>query len=376
MKKVLILSFSTIASDPRVMRQVRLLEESHELTVAGYGAAPASSARFVPVVKQRTPLLKKLLWGTQLLAGAFDSYYWALPQVQSAAQALQGQDFDLIVANDLPALPLALSLARQQSPVLFDAHEYSPGEYEDQWLWRLLFQRYVDDLCRRHLPLCAAMSTICVGIADAYASRYGVQPFVVHNAPMHQTLSVSTVIADRIRMIHHGVASRVRRLEGMIDMMKWLDERFTLDLMLVDAEPKYLLSLKQRAADDARIRFLPPVPMPDICKTLQPYDIGVFLLPPTSFNYQYALPNKFFEFVQARLGVAIGPSPEMRALVEQHGCGVVANSFDPADLAQTLQRLTDSDVRQLKAASARAAPALGFEHDAARLHAVVERLLA
>lgn len=376
MKKVLILSFSTIASDPRVMRQVRLLEDSHELTIAGYGAAPTSKGRFVSVAKPRTPLFKKLLWSTRLLAGAFDAYYWALPQVQNAAQALQGLDADLIIANDLPALPLALSLARGLAPVFFDAHEYSPGEYENQWLWRLLFQRYVDDLCRRHLPRCAAMSTVCAGISDAYASHYGVQPFVVHNAPLHQALSASPVVDDRIRLIHHGVASRVRQLEGMIDMMKLLDGRFTLDLMLVNAEPQYLASLKQRAEHDARIRFLPPVPMPDICKTLQPYDIGVFLLPPTNLNYRYALPNKFFEFVQARLGVAIGPSPEMKALVEQHGCGLVANSFDPAELARALQSLTPDGVRRLKAASDRAAPALGFEHDAARVRATVERLLA
>lgn len=376
MKRVLVLSFSNVASDPRVMRQVRLLEDSYELTVAGYGTNPNTKGRFVPIVKPRTPMIKKLLWGTRLLAGAFDTYYWALPQVQNAAQALHGLDADLIIANDLPALPLALSLARGQAPVFFDAHEYSPGEYEDQWLWRVLFQRYTDNLCQRFLPQCAAMSTVCPGIADAFASNYGVQPIVVHNAPMHQALHASTVADNRVRLIHHGVASRVRRLEAMIDMMALLDERFTLDLMLVAAEPHYLLTLKQRAVNDTRIRFLPPVPMPDICRTLQHYDIGVFLLPPTSFNYRHALPNKFFEFVQARLGVAIGPSPEMKTLVDQYGCGVVANSFDPADLAQKLQNLNAEDVRQLKGASDRAAPALGFEHDAALVRATVEKLLA
>lgn len=376
MKRILILSFSTIASDPRVMRQVRLLEDSYELTVAGYGASPITKGRFVQVVKPSTPLTRKLLWGTRLLTRAFDAYYWALPQVQSAAQALLALDADLIIANDLPALPLALSLARGRAPVFFDAHEYSPGEYEDQWLWRVLFQRYTDDLCRRFLPQCAAVSTVCTGIANAYATNYGVQPIVVHNAPTFQALQPSTVDDDQIRLIHHGVASRVRRLEGMIDMMKSLDERFTLDLMLVATEPRYLDALKQRAGHDARIRFLSPVPMPDICRTLQPYDIGVFLLPPTSFNYRYALPNKFFEYVQARLGVAIGPSAEMKALVDQHGCGVVANSFDPADLAHKLQSLTADGVRRLKLASDRAASALGFEHDASLMRESVEKLLA
>ena len=66
----------------------------------------------------------------------------------------------------------------------------------------------------------------------------------------------------------------------------------------------------------------------------------------------------------------------MKALAEQHGCGVIANSFDPVDLAQALKSLTSDDVRRLKTAANRAAPALGFEHDAARVLATVERLLA
>lgn len=376
MKKVLILSFSNVANDPRVMRQVRLLEGIYELTVAGYGVAPVISGRFLSVEKPTTPVLKKLLWGGKLFAGAFDDYYWSLPQVRNASRSLQGVGADLIIANDLPALPLALALAGGKVPVFFDAHEYSPGEYEDQWMWRLLFQRYVDDLCRRYLPRCAAMSTVCAGIANAYAERYNVQPFVVHNAPLLQPLSVGEVTDGRIRLIHHGVASQVRRLEGMIEMMKSLDERFTLDFMLVESEPRYLTSLKILAARDARIRFLPPVSMPEICKALHAYDIGVFLLPPSSFNYRHALPNKFFEFVQARLGVAIGPSPEMKTLAGAHGFGVVSETFVPSDLGQALQRLTSDDVRRLKVAADRAAPGLAFEHDAARVRTTVERLLA
>ncbi len=69
MKKVLILSFSTIASDPRVMRQIRLLEHDYELTVAGHGERPAGSFRYVKVDKKSASLLRKLLWAGLLLYG-------------------------------------------------------------------------------------------------------------------------------------------------------------------------------------------------------------------------------------------------------------------------------------------------------------------
>ncbi|MDN5844384.1 MAG: glycosyltransferase [Alcaligenaceae bacterium] len=374
MKTILVLSFSPITIDPRVMRQVHLLGGSYQLVVAGYGDSPPGSGSFVRLEKSPVSLARKALWALKLLAGLHESYYWGLPQIQHAKKLLQAERFDLVIANDLPALPVALRLAGN-IPVLFDAHEYSPREYENSVLWRLLFQRYNQSMCLRYLPKAAGMSTVCQGIANEYAAKFGVRPFVVHNAPVLQPLVPSRVDEGHIRLVHHGVASRARQLESMIDMMAFLDERFTLDFMLMESEPGYMKFLVQRAKADRRIRFISPVAMPDICRTINVYDVGVFLLRPDNFNYQHALPNKFFEFVQGRLAVAIGPSPEMKALVERHRCGVVAASFEPRDLARALQSLNADDVRRLKAAAHAAAPELSFERDGRRLLAAIDSLL-
>ena len=37
-----------------------------------------------------------------------------------------------------------------------------------------------------------------------------------------------------------------------------------------------------------------------IVRTINQFDLGVYLLPPVNFNSAHALPNKFFEFIQAR----------------------------------------------------------------------------
>lgn len=357
------------------MRQVRLLEGLYDLTVAGFGASPATAARYILLEKPPTSIGRKGLWVLLLLSGAFESYYWDLPQVKSALEALRDAQYDLIIANDLSALPVALQLAGR-TPVLFDAHEYSPREYEDQLVWRLLFQRYNQSMCARYLPRVASMTTVCQGIANAYAAEYGVQPRVVHNAPLDQHLVPSLVDNSRIRLIHHGIASHVRRLELMIDMVLLLEDRFTMDFMLVEAEPKYLASLVARAKGDPRINFLAPVPMSDICKTINAYDVGVFLLRPDNFNYQHALPNKFFEFVQARLAVAIGPSPEMKSLVERYRCGVVAESFEPQALARILNALTVEDIYRMKSASNLAAAELSYEHDGKQLLDAIDSLIS
>jgi hypothetical protein len=115
--------------------------------------------------------------------------------------------------------------------------------------------------------------------------------------------------------------------------------------------------------------------MQELPQHLNRYDIGVFLLPPTNFNYRYALPNKLFEFIQARLAVAIGPSPEMARLVRQYCCGVIADDFTPEALAASLNRLTGADIDRLKQASHAAAKELCFEKNAPILLKMVERVL-
>jgi hypothetical protein len=356
------------------MRQIRLLENDYQVTVAGYGQKPDAKIRFVKLEKSPASLLRKLFWSVKLLIGAFESYYWNQEQVRSALKLLNTGDFDLVIANDISSVPLALRLAGAH-PVLIDAHEYSPREFDDKWLWRLLFGRYNHTLCQRYLPSASAMTTVCRGIADEYGRVYGVHPVVVHNAPLDQKLPPSSVSESHIRLIHHGAAIRSRHLGVMIDMMKHLDERFSLDFMLMETDALYIRELRQAAKGDSRIKFVEPVPMPEICQHINKYDMGVFLLPPVNFNYKHALPNKFFEFVQARLGVAIGPSPEMAALLHTYNCGVVAESFTPEALAASLKTLNAANVAAFKQAAHMAATDLSYEHDGKVLRSEVARLV-
>jgi hypothetical protein len=170
------------------------------------------------------------------------------------------------------------------------------------------------------------------------------------------------------------MAEPQRRLEDTIDVMRGLDGRFMLDVVLV-GNPGYQQKLRQHVAGDARIRFLPGVPMPELPAFGNAYDIGVYCLPPIHANQELALPNKFFEFVQARLAVAIGPSPEMARLARRHGFGIVADSFEPAALAERLAALTPGDVAALKARAHEAADVLNAERSRRTVVEVVERVL-
>jgi hypothetical protein len=374
LNRILVLSFSDLANDPRVSRQIDLLASRFRVTAAGFAKPAATRIDCVPLRYLPRPLARQAWAVAMLKLGSFEGFYWSSPTIRHAFQALKGTDFDLVLANDLTALPLACALKPRRG-VIFDAHEYSPRELEDRFYWRFLYRGYNHYLCRKYLPETAGMLTVSRGIADEYRAHYGVEPAVLMNAPPYHDLAPRPTSPDRINIVHHGVAVESRRIELMIRMMDHLDERFHLDLFLLPSASRYFDQLVSLAARRPRVRILPPVPMAELPALLNEYDVGVYLLPPTSFNNEHALPNKFFEFIQARLAVGIGPSPEMARLVQRYDCGVVADDFDPRSLARQLKSLDAARIDAYKQRSHLAARDLCFERNSDVLLGMINRLL-
>ena len=378
MQTVVVLSFSDLSRDPRVNRQIRFLSEAYEVVAVGLADPGVPGVDFVPVELRRRTTVAKLADGTRLLARRFESFYWRQHHIAQTLERLAGVRADVIVANEIDALPVALRIGGAcGARVIFDAHEYSPLELEDRLVFRLFFRRYREYLCRTYIPRVDGMMTVCESIAEAYERDTGVRPVVVFNAPDYEELEpVVRGSEDRtIRLVHHGGAHPSRKLENMIEMMRHLDGRFRLDFLLVPGPGGYLDALKRRAAGDERIRFLEPVPMRELPRFLNAYDVGVYILPPNSFNARFALPNKLFEYIQARLAVAVSPSPEMARVVREAGCGVVSRDFTAEAMAEALRSLDREQIEAYKRRSHEAARELSAERSRTTVLELVDRAI-
>lgn len=376
---ILVISFSDLKRDPRVYRQLSFLKQrGFKITALGLVNPNIDDVEFIQVQPDRRKDLKnRIKSAIELKLGKFEQYYWSSAKVKTAKSLLLGKNFDLIITNDLNSLPLAVKLAKAgRSKLLLDAHEYEPKRFDENLNFRFFFQAYWDYICRTYLSHTDAMVTVCDGIAQEYQRNYGVQPSVVTNAPLFQSIRPSFTNQQRIRMIHHGGVNRVRRLENMIQLMDRLDERFTLDFMLVPNQIDYVRELKQLGSRNSRINFIDPVPMPEISSFINQYDIGLYMLPPNSFNCRMALPNKLFEFIQGRLAVAIWPSPEMAKVVRHYQCGVVSEEFSIASMAKALNQLTTDQVSKLKQNSDKAASEVCAEKNFETLDRIISGLLS
>ena len=374
MTTVLVLTFTEVAKDPRVLRHIEALRSHMDVVSCGKGPAPTGVIDHIELPAGADHLPTTLRGMAGLLTRSTDFAYRNLPAASAARELLARTDFDVAIANDIVALPVALEVAAGR-PVLADLHEYAPREMEEDWRWRLMIQSFATALCRTYLPRAAAVTTVAPGIAAEYERQFGVRTVTITNAGPYRAPQPRPV-GDPIRLVHSGGATRNRRLEAMIDAAADLPN-VTFDLYLVTTRRSagYVDELRERAARTDNVRVLPPVPMSDVPATLDSYDVGVYLLAPTSFNNEHALPNKFFDFIQSGLGMVIGPSPEMAALVREHGMGLVTPDFSVESLRHALHNLEPAEVAGWRQATCVSAQQLSSEHEQEVLRALVQSIV-
>lgn len=371
MTRLLILSFSDISVDARVLKQVRYFAGQHEVTTCSYGPSPDPRVQHVRLDDANG----YRRWSrAELIARHFGKIYREQPAVQQGRCELAPLDrFDVVLANDIDTVGLALELDPVHG-VHADIHEYAPRQNEELLIWRVFIAPYVRWMCRRFLPRAASMTTVGQGIADEYRRVYGVHAGVVTNAAPYAELSPHPV-ANPIRLAHSGASIRNRRLDRLVRAAIDTRTEVTLDLFLMGNDPDYIAELRELAAGSDRVRFPDPVPYGELIAKLNEYDVGIHVVAPTNFNNRWALPNKFFDYVQARLGLIIGPTSEMQSRLVAGGFGAVARDFGAPALTAVLDGLTPALVDGWKARSDASAHALSAEEQVVIWGAAIRELV-
>lgn len=380
--EVLILCLADPSISPRPRRVVELcLSAGYSVSVAGYKPSKDMDLKSFILINDLSKTIKgKLLKHFLFILAIFIPFDKLRNEIDSIRYGyhnikknLISNSYDFIIVEDLQLLPLAFNV-RKHSKIIFDAREYFPRLYEDDIKFNLFGKRKYTHLCKQYLHLCDAVITVSEGIRDEYKKEFGVNSEVLMSTSYYHDIPVHPVNPDKIRIIYHGVANKNRQLEKMIEIFKLVDEKFYLDFVLV-GNNRYINKLKKKAKQIPRIRFVEPVLYEDIIASFNKYDIGLLYYEPVFFNLKHCLPNKFFECIQSRLMIALGPSPDMAALVKKYDCGIVAKGYNVTDMAATLNSLTAEAIYNAKRNSSLAAKELCFEKESLKLLKIIESQL-
>ncbi|MBK7763348.1 MAG: glycosyltransferase [Bacteroidetes bacterium] len=363
-KKVFIIANRSFHNGPRMIREIKALKDDFEITTMGLSAPSDSSipfyniTNFITTPNKAINKIGRILHYKKISKGIGEWF----PKI---AKFIRDQKFDAVIIHDINFLPTVARLkSKMPIKVIYNAHEYHPLEFEEKPNWVNTHGRYYYALYQKYIHQVDLFINVCNGIANKCKEEFNIESLVIPNAASFINLPVRENAGNMIKMIYHGGIMQSRRIEDIIDIARILGKGYSLDIVAMPSkfEMTYYEEIKKRIAQCDNVFLKDPVNFSEIIPLISQYDLGLYLLQPANFNNLYALPNKIFEFIQARLAIAISPSPEMKRLVEKYDLGIVADDFTPANLASKIKVMTRTELHTFKMNANKAASIEHAEH--------------
>jgi hypothetical protein len=345
LNKILVISTTDLGKDPRPHRQIKYLTQKYEVHSAG--SKPSGlETKYFPL--SRANILIKILAIILLKLGFYKLYFKLDFRIN--VNELMKYDYEYIILHHIRLAPLVLSFSKNAQLIL-DAHEYYPENYSDNFVWRVLYKKPFEWLCYEYLPKVKHIITVGDSIAELYRENYSASVSVVKSIPDFVDISPTRRKDGKIQIAHHGLASPTRKSELLVDTIKLLDpDVYELHFYLVydSITLPYFNILKKKAFGMENVYFHEPVPFNELIRTINKHDINIIFWPPVNRNLELALPNKFFEGIQARLMIVTGPSVEMMKEIDKNNLGLYSKDFKVVSLVELLGKLTEEQIWSYK----------------------------
>jgi glycosyltransferase involved in cell wall biosynthesis len=387
-QKIALLCFSEFSKEPRVLRTLDILAERFLIDVYSTGTPYAGvnsidclndnidfsySAPKNKLAAKVTSFLDQYIKGHKFQSDKFfERQYWSEGR-KNILKTIQEKKYSLIIGHGIYTVPILAELSKNNKTI-FNAHEYYPEEFSENSLWKTYTQPYYRFILNSYLSRIHLMFCVSGNIQAEYQKHYQIRSEVITNATSYYELT-NKQTGKPIKLIHHGAAIKSRKIELMAQMMEYFNDDYELYLMLVNTDNIYLAELKTRYGHIKNIHFMEPVSVSEIPLICNQFDIGLFILPPVNFNWLNALPNKLFEYVQARIAVAVSPNPDMKKMVQDHELGVVAEDYSPKAMAAKIIALNRADIDACKANSDKFARELSAESNKEKMKHLIHDLL-
>ncbi|MDQ7779189.1 MAG: glycosyltransferase [Planctomycetota bacterium] len=269
---------------------------------------------------------------------------------------------------------------------IYDAHDFYSGLEPRKGRQAIMrdwvdpFYRRVEALCVRHA---SAVVTVCPGIAELLHRRYGCRPVVIRNCHDERLDRYAGVgLRDTLRLppeafliVAVGNAKEGQATDTAIEALSTLPDHVHLAFVGTGYDSsKTTVRHKDLAG---RIHFVAPVKPFQVVPFIRSADAAILLYYPRSLNYQFSLPNRFFQSVAAGLPLLYPGLAEIKRIADEHRIGIEIEPRTPESIAAGLRRLLhDPHLRcALKENSQKAGQALRWEKEETVLRDVIERVL-
>lgn len=239
---------------------------------------------------------------------------------------------DILLSNDLDTLlPNYLVSKLLSKKLVFDSHELFSelpsvqGRFS-QKTWRILEKWLV--------PKQQYFYTVSDSIANWFYEKYGVKPSVIKNLPTYKNTTFCEPQNDKY-ILYQGALNDGRGLLALIEAMQNIENS---TLKIAGSGPfKSIIEEKiiQFKVED-KVKLLGNIPPKDLLSITQKAILGISIEEDLGLSYRYSLPNKLFDYIQAKTPVIASYLPEIRKVVETYGVGEVIDNHSPESITKAI----------------------------------------
>ncbi len=257
--------------------------------------------------------------------------------------------------NDLYALPPAYFIKKilnRDVKIIYDCHEHETeaGIYIGKPILKL-FAKVFEKIMIKSVD---KVITVSESIADNYVKMYGIEkPSLVLNCPKYQEYKKYNLFRkkfniseDKVIFLYQGEYLPGRGVDILIDIFKKLENKDNKRVLVLLVYGKNLESLKDKIKSSKNIYWHDKVGLEKYMEYVSSADWGIFLLENTCKSYNYALANKLFDFLMARIPVVVSDLKEMGSFVQQNRIGYVINIKDKAYIQEVLSKIRTNDSKK------------------------------
>jgi glycosyltransferase involved in cell wall biosynthesis len=340
MRRIVIVFLGNIKNDSRSFKIYNSLKEAGYIVKVICAVEPNE-----PIIESNDEVINvKLRKFRKALFKILSFYFKSLPLITKMCA-------DIVISSDLFSLPIAWLISiKCNAKMIYDSRELYSSLASTK---NRLFVRKTISLFEKIFTLrCSLILTVNQSIAKLISSKFKKPIFIIRNFPTTKWKSGKTFAYEKQienALLYLGLFHQDRGFDVYFELIQKLSFDFNdIKLLIIGkGELKNLLLeeiLKQNL--ETKVEILGPyspdeeLKFPNVKKI-----IGLCIIKPVSLSYFFSLPNKIFEYIQAKIPFIASDLPEIRAVVETYKVGILVDPSNINEIVESTRKLlTDQNL--------------------------------